>query len=243
MVGGDARPRRRLRADAEANLDRVIDAAEAVFAEHGLEVSIEVVARRAGVGLGTIYRRFANKDALIAELVTRLLSDVVAIAEQHLNDPGGAGLVNYLEEVGELLATNRGCLARLWSVPETEDLVARSRRLQGELLDHAKSHGVVRDDLTKEDVAVALWSVHGVLDVTRGHREQAWRRHLQLLIAGLTAHGATVTAPPLTAAQMTRIIRESPPKGSPHRAAREPRTPTPLSRGKPDPDVAGGQQE
>src|SRR5690348_10501814 len=104
-----------MRADAEANLDRVLRAAEDVFAEYGVEASVELVAERAGVGLGTIYRRFANKDALVAELVNRLLADVVAAGERHLADPDGTGMANYMVEVCELLATSRGAVARLWS--------------------------------------------------------------------------------------------------------------------------------
>src|SRR6185295_6914266 len=103
---------RRMRADAEANLTRVLSAAEQVFAEHGIEASIELVAERAEVGLGTIYRRFANKNALVAELVNRLLTDVVAVGERHLADPDGSGLAGYLVEVCELLATSRGAVAR-----------------------------------------------------------------------------------------------------------------------------------
>lgn len=199
-----------MRADAEANLDKVLTSAEAVFAEHGLDASIELVARHAHVGLGTIYRRFANKEALVAELVHRLLSDVVTVAERHVEDPDGSGLVNYLFEVSELLAGNRGCLARLWSDPSSQDLVARSRRLQGELLDSAKAHGVVGAHLTKEDVAVGLWSVQGVLDVTRGLPLNAWRRHLELLVAGFRDQSAEPGTRPLTPAQLTRVIRRSP---------------------------------
>lgn len=202
--------RRHLRADAEANLERVIDAATDVFAEYGLEVSIEVVAERAGVGLGTIYRRFANKEALVAELVRRLLGDVVACAEGHLADPDGTGLTAYLFEVCEILATNRGAVARLWSDPSSAELVSRSRLLQGQLLAEAQVCGVLRLDLATEDVAVALWSVHGVLDVTRGLPIVAWRRHLELLLAGFANADVEVSAASLTSAQMSQIIQHSP---------------------------------
>ena len=115
-----------MRADAEANLERIVRAAEDVFAQHGVGASIELVAERAGVGLGTIYRHFANKDALVTELVNRLLAEVVAVGERHLNDPDGSGMANYMVEVGVLLASSRGVVARLWSDPSSRDLVARS---------------------------------------------------------------------------------------------------------------------
>jgi AcrR family transcriptional regulator len=198
-----------VRADAEANLDRVLSAAEAVFAEHGLDVSIDLVAKRAGVWLGTIYRRFANKEALIAELVRRLLADVVEIAERHVADPDGSGLVNYLYEVSELLAGNRGALARLWNEPGTRELVARSRKAQGELLARAQEHRAVNAHLTKEDVAVGLWSVQGVLDVTRGLSINAWRRHVDILVAGFRDHGWESATRSLTHAQMTKVIHRA----------------------------------
>ncbi|WP_328608941.1 TetR/AcrR family transcriptional regulator [Amycolatopsis sp. NBC_00345] len=201
---------RRLRADAEANLDRVLRAAEDVFSEHGIEASIELVAQRAGVGLGTIYRRFANKDALIADLVNRLLADVVAVGERHLSDPDGTGMVNYLVEVSGLLATSRGAVARLWSDPSSKELVARSRRVQQQLVDEAQRHGVARADLAGEDLAVALWAIHGILDVTRGLPVNAWRRHLDFVVAGLTGQPITAPYPALSARRMTQVIRSSP---------------------------------
>jgi AcrR family transcriptional regulator len=210
---GSTRPTgapRRLRADAEANLDRVLRAAEDVFAEHGVDASIELVAERAGVGLGTIYRRFTNKDALIAELVNRLLADVVAVGERHLSDPDGSGMANYLVEVCELLATSRGALARLWSDPSSKDLVLRSRQVQQQLVEEAKRHSAARPDLAGEDLAVALWAVHGILDITRGQPINAWRRHLDFVLAGLGDRPAAATQPPLSRPQMTQVIKASP---------------------------------
>ena len=200
----------RLRADAQANLVRVLDAAERVFAEHGLGASIELVAQAAGVGLGTIYRRFPNKQALVAELVNRLLGDVVALGEQHCDDPDGSGLAAYMVAVCELLATHRGALARLWNDPSSTQLIRRSRAVQQELVDTAKAHGVVRADLTGEDIAVTLWAMHGILDVTRGVPVNAWRRHLDLIMAGFADHAVPLTAPPLSRRMMTRIIASAP---------------------------------
>jgi AcrR family transcriptional regulator len=207
---GEPTPRpRRLRADAEANLDRVLRAAEDVFSEYGIEASIDLVAKRAGVGLGTVYRRFANKDALVAELVNRLFADVVAVGERHLGDPDGTGLAHYMIEVCELLAGSRGAVARLWSDPTTAELVARSRQVQQQLADEAKRAGAARADLAGEDLAVALWAIHGILDITRGQPVNAWRRHLDFVLAGFADRGTT-TRPPLTGEHMTEVIKASP---------------------------------
>jgi AcrR family transcriptional regulator len=202
---------RPLRRDAQVNLERILAAAAAVFAEHGLQTSIEVVARRAGVGLGTVYRRFADKQELVDELARRLLADSIAIAERHVDDPDGTGLFDYLWEVSELLATNRGFVSRVWNVPGAAVLVTRSRQLQGKLLASAQAHGLVRAELTAEDVAVALWAVQGVLDVTRGQPVEAWRRHLEVLVAGLRPDSRSLPHPSLTDEEMTAVIRSQRP--------------------------------
>jgi AcrR family transcriptional regulator len=194
-----------LRADAEANLDRMVEAAEAVFAEAGLDASIELVAQRAGVGLGTVYRRFANKDALIAELVRRLLVELIAVGERHLDDPDGSGLFGYLHEAAALLAARRGSAGRLWTEPTTTGLLTRSQLMQWRLVEAAKDHQQVRDDLTKEDMAVVLWSVCGILTVTQGRPINAWERHLELLIGGLRDRGLDIRTPALTPAQLSSV--------------------------------------
>ena len=83
---------RPLRRDAELNRQRLLDAAADVFAEHGLEASVEEIARTAGVGMGTLYRRFPTKDALISALVQDVLSTMLAIAEEGTERPDGTGL-------------------------------------------------------------------------------------------------------------------------------------------------------
>ncbi|GII56300.1 TetR family transcriptional regulator [Planotetraspora thailandica] len=201
---------RRLRRDAEANLERILAVAVTVFAEQGMDTSIEVVAQRAGVGLGTIYRRFANKQALLDELARRLLTDVVAVAERHLEDPDGTGLAGYFWGIGELLATHRGLVSHMWNMPGAAPIVARSRDLQGRLLADAQRHGLARAELTAEDVAVTAWSLQGVLDTTRGLPVDAWHRHVEILLAGLAPGAQPLRHPPLTPHEMDTVIRETP---------------------------------
>ena len=181
--------------------------ATSVFAEQGMDTSIEVIAARAGVGLGTVYRRFANKQALLDELARRLLADVVAVAARHVDDPDGTGLAGYFRELGELLATHRGLMAHLWTVPGAEPVIARSRELQGRLLTEAQRHGLARPELTAEDIAVACWSLQGVLDTTRGLPVNAWRRHLEILLAGLAPGPRALGNPPLTPRELDTVIR------------------------------------
>ncbi|MFF4596075.1 TetR/AcrR family transcriptional regulator [Amycolatopsis sp. NPDC001319] len=197
---------RPLRRDAEANLARILDAAAATFNEDGVETSIEVVAQRAGVGLGTIYRRFSTKHALLDELGRRLLRDVVAIGERHLDDADGTGLAGYFHDIGELLATHSGLMAHRWTMPDAGPLLRRSRELQGLLLAGAQRHGLAREELTAEDVAVACWSLQGVADTTRATGVQAWQRHVEVLLAGFAPAGRAFTHAPLTASEMDTVI-------------------------------------
>ncbi|CAN5265510.1 TetR/AcrR family transcriptional regulator [soil metagenome] len=197
---------RKLRKDAAENLDRLLDVATAVFAEEGFDTSIEVIARRADVGLGTIYRRFASKAALIDELARRLLASAVEIGERHVDDAGGEGLVAYFWEIGALLASQHGIVAKMWKVPGGEELIARSRAAQGSLLANAQRHGIVRAELVAEDVAVLCWSISGVLDVTRGLQPAPWRRHLELCVAGLRPSSWALREKSLAPDEMDAII-------------------------------------
>jgi len=98
-------------------------------------------------------------------------------------------------------------VSRVWNVPGAAVLVTRSRQLQGELLASAQAHGLVRGELTARDIAVALWAVQGVLDVTRGQPVEAWRRHVDVLLAGLRPDPRSLPHPSLTDEEMTAVIR------------------------------------
>ncbi len=119
---------KKLRRDAAENLDRVLEVATVVFAEEGFGTSIEVIAERAG--LGTVHRRFTNKEALIEALARRLLGRAVEIGERHLQDPGDQGLFAYFWETGALLASQVGIVGRMWNVSGAEASIARSREAQ-----------------------------------------------------------------------------------------------------------------
>src|SRR6185437_10153390 len=97
-------PARPLRRDAERNRQAILRAAAEVIGERGLEASLDDVARRAGVGVGTVYRRFPGKEALTEALFEERLDALVAIAEQALAEPDPrSGLHTYLERAAELL--------------------------------------------------------------------------------------------------------------------------------------------
>ncbi|MCW2526962.1 MAG: TetR family transcriptional regulator [Pseudonocardiales bacterium] len=198
-------PIKTLRRDAAQNRQRLLDAASQVFAERGLDASVEEVARAAGVGMGTLYRRFPTKDALIAELVRELLEDVLALAQHALTVADGAGLEQFLYACGEAQASNRGCLARMWNDSETAAIKAQCQLVTRELLLDAKAHGRIRADAQLSDIDLLFWSLRGVIEVTRDTSAAGWRRLIALMIAGLRPSSEELAEPGLTEAQAARI--------------------------------------
>jgi AcrR family transcriptional regulator len=189
---------RALRRDAIENRARLLEAARRVFALRGIDAGVEEVAHEAGVGIGTLYRRFPTKDALIAELVRELLEEVIAIARSALEVADGHGLEQYLYAIGAAQEANRGCLSRIWSDDTTRALRAESRSLVAELFADAKRHGTVRDDATLTDVDLLFWSLRGILEAAGERPTKAWRRQVAITVAGLRPSSDALPEPPLS---------------------------------------------
>lgn len=190
-----------LRRDAAANRERLIVAAIDVFNEEGIDAGVEQIAQRAGVGVGTLYRRFPTKDALIAYLVDDLLSEMIAISDHAQGVPGGHGLEQYVRALGDQLSRHRGCLPRLWGggdIRRIQQLRARQRAL----LVQAQQAGVIRADIGATDLTVLLWSLRGIVESSGPAAQQACRRHLDIAFAGLRPDAAKLPNPPLTARQL-----------------------------------------
>jgi AcrR family transcriptional regulator len=197
---------RPMRRDAAQNRQRLLDAAAEVFAEHGLEASVEEIARVAGVGIGTLYRRFPTKDALVAALVHDVMTTMLKLAREAAERPAGAGLEHFLEAVSAYLAAHRGCLPRLWNAGREHDSVQEVRDVIAALLDDAKSHGRIRADITSTDLTIMLWSIRGVIETTRSAAPDAWRRHLDILLAGLRPAPQPLAHRPLAQSALDKII-------------------------------------
>ena len=124
-----------LRQDAARNRVKILSAALAVFDEEGVDVAVEVIAQRAGVGMGTLYRRFPNKELLIEAVVDELHEKVLASARSALEiDTAANGFAEFLKAVGWLQFEHAGCLGRLWNSTDSE------WRNEIELLDADPSH-------------------------------------------------------------------------------------------------------
>lgn len=177
-----ARP---LRRDAAANRERVLTAAAEVFHEDGLGAGLEDVARRAGVGVATVYRRFPSREALLETLLSDLLQVYLDEAEQARALPGGRGLAEFVRTVAEVQATPRGCALRLWSSPAVEELRMRLHERMAVLLADAQQHGTCREGVSVEDLIGVFVALRAVRETPTPTAGLDWRRHLELCLAGL----------------------------------------------------------
>jgi len=188
-----------LRRDAERNRQRLLTAAHEVFREHGLGATLDDVARRAGVGVGTAYRRFANKEELIDALFDDMIDRVEQLAREAAADPDPwHGLSTSLEKVCELQAFDRGLREVMLGTgrgPQRQQKVAeRIKPAVDGLLERAKQQGSLRPDAEPFDLPMIQLMVAAVSDRT-GHPD-LWRRYLHLLLDGLRAPAGARTALP-----------------------------------------------
>jgi AcrR family transcriptional regulator len=197
---------RSLRRDAAGNRERLVNAAARIFAEQGLEASVQQVAEAAGVGMGTLYRRFPTKDALVDALAEDLLRRVLAAAQEALGrEPPDQAFQAFLTAAGRLNASHRGYLQRLWTSPAAVQSRDQFRELTGQLLAKAQAAGSVRSDITIEDVSVILWSLKGVIEEAGTVNPHIWERHLEVVIAGLRPGSAPLHHPALPPVDLERI--------------------------------------
>jgi AcrR family transcriptional regulator len=178
-----------MRRDAAANRDRLIAAAEGVFAAKGTSATLEDVARAAGVGPATLYRRFANKDALVREVLSAFFLRLIDLAEAAEEAPPEHCVDVFLNTVGAELADKAGLAADVWGVLAPHPLVEELRSRSAALLSRAQRAGAIRDAVTQSDLAAAVWAVRGVVQATRagvgGLDDGAWKRHLDTVLRGL----------------------------------------------------------
>jgi AcrR family transcriptional regulator len=163
---------RPIRRDALRNREPLLVVAGRVFEEKGLEAGVADVARMAGVGMRTLDRRFASKDALIEALVSEALEATIVVAREPAGWPGGTGLEHFLEASSSYQAEHLVCRPKVWNTEH--HLVTTARNLIAGLLSDAQAHGWVRSDLTNTDISRVMWSMRGVLETTRSNAPEAW---------------------------------------------------------------------
>lgn len=172
---------RRLRSDAERNRDLIVRAARQVYAGEGLGASMAAVARRAGVGIATLFRRFPTRAHLLDAAFAESMEACAGAMEAALADPDPwHGFTSFIEHVCEMQALDRGFADLLtMTFPAAEALEAkRAEAYRGfaELIARAQAAGRLRADFSPDDLVVLLMANAGVLAATHDAAPDAWRR-------------------------------------------------------------------
>lgn len=209
-MAGSTTTARPLRRDAQANRERIVTAARAAFAERGIEATVEEIARRAGVGMGTLYRRFPTKEDLVDAVLEDAFAQLVRVAGDALaEEDAWVGFTGFLERSLALHGTDRGLKDLVASsehgLARTQAMRERLRPLIRRLVERAQEQGSLRGDFAPEDVPVVFWTAGRVIETTAQVSPEFWRRYLGLVLDGLRADAATALPhPPLTRAQLER---------------------------------------
>ncbi|MFW0797693.1 helix-turn-helix domain-containing protein [Gordonia sp. CPCC 205515] len=205
--------RPKLRADAERNRLRILEAARELFAERGLDVTLDDVASHAGVGVGTVYRRFANRDELIVGVLTEHLARVAEAARGALDSPDPwQAVVDLLTLMASSMATDRGLAAVIMQIdhshPDIEATKAVLTTQLTQVYERAKAAGVLRPELASTDFFGVLTMLAAIGEKTEPIVPGAWQRYLELILDGIRADGRVeFTVPALTDDQIREIQR------------------------------------
>ncbi|HEU5427500.1 MAG TPA: helix-turn-helix domain-containing protein [Actinocrinis sp.] len=202
---------RPLRRDAERNRRLILSAAKVVFAQRGLDVSLDEVAKEAGLGVGTVYRRFPNRDALIGALFDDMVVSIKRVADEALALPRAwDGLVHFMTDMLATQAHDKGLrdtmIAQEMHLGEHDPQKGQAVReivqpMLYALVDRAQQEGDLRADVAPTDIAVMLITAVSMLELTAPVSPDNWRRHLSVMIDGLRARPAgansVLVEPPL----------------------------------------------
>ncbi|GAA3799970.1 TetR/AcrR family transcriptional regulator [Sphaerisporangium flaviroseum] len=183
---------RPLRRDAQRNRDALVAAARTIFASEGIDAPLEQIARQAGVAIGTLYRNFPTRMDLVEAIFVDKLRALVDRAEQALvMDDAWEAFAFYLEELCELQAGDRGfndlASMRFPHAECMERTQGHIYELSRRIVERAQEQGVVRPDVTAEDLAFVVWSNTRVSEATKAVCPRAWRRHLGLMLDAFRA--------------------------------------------------------
>jgi AcrR family transcriptional regulator len=203
-------PEQPLRKDAERNRQRILEAARELFAERGLNVTLNEIAHHADVGVGTVYRRFPDREVLIDTLFQESLDEWGRLFEEGLKDPDPWHAVVWVHERAlELWASNRALKEILLSAPKTSVRAAQQHDqlhpLASKLIERAKAAGEVRPDATTQDFGVVMLMVGEVMDAAKDVNPELWRRYSQIALQGLRRQGAPLEPLPIDAADSTEM--------------------------------------
>jgi AcrR family transcriptional regulator len=201
------RPRR---ADAERNRARILEAASELFADRGLDASMPELAERAGVGVGTLYRAFPDKEHLLGAVVAeryRWFAEQAETAAQA--DDAWSAFSQVLCQGAALHVKDRAfqqCVRRVIGLPEVREARERTLGAMQKLIERAQQQGAMRPDVVAEDVPMLLAGIGNSREVVPG---VAWERHLAIVLDGLRAEGCrALPDTPARGAQLDAVARQ-----------------------------------
>jgi AcrR family transcriptional regulator len=211
----DAAGERPLRRDAERNRQRILAAAAEVFTERGLDATLDEVARAAGVGIGTVYRRFPDKEALVAALFRERIDNLVTVAEEACAAPDPwQAVVSYLEYAAAAMAGDTGLRQLMMFGTYDRDQVCyardRMRPVITKLVERAQASGDLRRDFAATDVKMIAFMLASLAEYAAGVTPDVWRRYLAMLIDGLRPSRGDVSplpAPAPTVRELAELMR------------------------------------
>jgi AcrR family transcriptional regulator len=180
-----------MRADALRNRQQLLTAAADLFAERGVDVPLDEIARRAGVSIGTLYNHFPNRGALLDAVLPDWVAEVNRLAEAALTDSdpwrGFAGFMNGLFDLQARHPSMNDAIARTPVGPV--DVASECGRAGGVLesvVNRARKAGVLRPDFSAGDLATIIGAMSKVIAMSNGD-DEVWRRHLGFVLDGLRA--------------------------------------------------------
>jgi len=219
VVPDTQQPRTPLRADARRNRERIVAAALALFAERGADVPMEEIARAAGVGVGTLYRRFSDRDQLIRAVILDNFHRLVEAArriEEEEPDPGQAlGTLLYAALDLRLSVTVGMTVSRMFSslngVAEAERFRTEIGTTMGRILQRAQRAGSIRSDVEVGDIVVAVTALARSIPAHPMElHEMAVHRLIALILDGLRPSGGTpLPGRPITVQDLAEMRRAS----------------------------------
>jgi AcrR family transcriptional regulator len=201
-----------MRRDAEQNRQKIIAAADRLISEQGLGVGHDQIARAAGVAVGTVYRRFPDKSALVAALFTEQVETVVDAARAALLvEDAWQAIVEFLTAILKMQADSRGLRELVSGSPHAQDLTRYARAQIGpvvrELVARGHDAGVLRADIAEQDIALIPIMIGSIIHTARTVDPELWRRTLAVVLDGLRAgHRDPLPGSAPTSEQLTLII-------------------------------------
>jgi len=216
-----------LRQDAARNRSRILQSAARLFAERGARADVRQIADAAGVGMGTLYRHFPTKEALLDAAIHHDLIEWAEAAQATVTSDPGHDLRSFLEDALARHATHRALLdsfgTSLGDTPNVQECRRRIRPVITALVTRAQQAGALRPDVTATDLHVLLLSLGRIVHLGPA----AWRRQLHIALDGLsTPAPSPIRTSPLTHRQLDRAIASPGPRSrrpstrTPHRTSR-----------------------